>query len=333
MPTKIRFRSFLAKAIAALFAAVAVFGAILFTPPDAHAFTGQPVRIVDPNQPGSPADTVARLLADQIARTQGQTMVVENRPGAGTLIGTEAVSRAAADGNTLLISGNPLIINPLLRKANYHPLTSFEPICELVTAPNVVTVNSASPYRTFPDLLAAARANPGQLTLASIGPGTATQIAFVKFKHAAGIDMTFIPFPGTAPAVNALLGEHVTSYLGNYAVVAEHIKTGRLRALAAAARTRTEALIELPTIAELGYKDFVVDYWIGIFAPARTPKERIARLADWFTAAIAAPDVRAKLAIQGLFPAVTCGKAFAEFLRDQYDEYGRVIREANMIAE
>ncbi len=291
------------------------------------------IRIVDPNQVGGPVDRVARLLGEEIGRTQGLTFVIENRPGAGTLIGTEAVSRSPSDGATLLMNGNPFLINPHLRKAHYDPLTSFDPICRLATAPNVIAVNSASPYRSLADLLDAARAKPGELTLASIGPGTATQIAFEKFKRDAKIDMTFVPFAGTAPAVSALLGQHVTSYLGNTVVVAEHLKAGTLRALAVAGRTRIDALPALPTTAELGYAEFTVDYWIGVFAPANTPKETISRLGRWFTTAMQAPEIKADLAIRGLVPAVLCGTDFVASLRTQYDDYGRIIRQANIRAE
>jgi tripartite-type tricarboxylate transporter receptor subunit TctC len=299
----------------------------------ARSQAARTIKIIAPVPPGAPADTLPRLLAEQIDRAHGVSVVVENRPGAGTLIGTETVSRSLPDGSTLLMNGNPILIIPHMQKASYDPLTSFEPICRLATAPNVIAVNSASSYRTLADLLDAARAKPAELTLASIGPGTATQIAFETLKRAARVDMTFVPYPGTAPAINALLGGHVTSYFGNYPVVAEHLKTGKLRLLAVATRTRTEALPEVPTVAESGYKDFVVDFWTGLFAPAKTPKETVSQLAEWFSAAVRAPEVKAKLAVQGLLPAVMCGTDFAAFLRKQYDDYGRVIREANIKAE
>jgi tripartite-type tricarboxylate transporter receptor subunit TctC len=291
------------------------------------------IKIVDPDPPGGLADFLARLLAERIGRTQGLTIVVENRPGAASAIGTEAVSRAAPDGNTLLVNANPFVINPHVRKLNYDPLSSFEPICHLVSSPSVIVVNSASPYRTLADMLAAARARPGELTLASIGPATATQIAFEMLKRAANVDMTFVPYPGTPPAVNALLGGHVTSYFGNYSVVAEQLRAGRLRALATAARTRIEPLPDVPTVAESGYPDYEVDLWYGLVAPAKTPKETIAQLAGWFTAAMQAPEVKPKLIAQALYPVGMCGADFGAFMRKQYDQYGRAVREANIKAE
>jgi tripartite-type tricarboxylate transporter receptor subunit TctC len=289
------------------------------------------IRIVVPLPPGSAQDIFSRLLADQISRTQGLTMVTENRPGASTAIGTEAVSRAAPDGRTILVNGNPFLINPLVQKLNYHPLTSFEPICNLARSPTLIVVNSSSPYRTLADLLDAARGRPGGLTMASAGPGSATQIAFEQLKREAKVEMTFVPFPGIPPALNALLGDHVTSVFGIYGgEVAEQIKAGRLRALATASPTRIEALPDVPIVAEYGYKDYEVNIWTGIFAPAKTPNSTAAQLAGLFTSALQVPEVREKLVVQGLYPSVTCGAEFGAFLRKQYDDYERIIREANI---
>jgi tripartite-type tricarboxylate transporter receptor subunit TctC len=218
-------------------------------------------------------------------------------------------------------------------KLNYDPLTSFAPICYLVNSPTVIAVNGASPYRTLADLIDAARGRPGELTLASIGPGTATHIAFEMLRRAANIDMTFVPYPGTAPAIAALLGGHVTSYFGIYSVMSGEVKAGALRALATAAPARIEPLPDVPTVAEQGFPGYEVDIWFGVVAPARTPKETLSRLATWFTAAIEAPTVKPKLVAQGLYPAGICGDEFAAHIRRQYEAFGRVIREANIKAE
>ena len=180
-------------------------GLVVFTDQGAWTQTTRMVKIVVPFQPGGSADILARHLAEQIGRTQGVTMVVENRPGAGSIVGTEAVSHAAPDGNTLLINVAEFAINPHLRKVSYDPLTSFEPICHLVNAPTVIVVNSASSYRTLADLLIAARAKPGDLTLASVGPGSPFHIGLEVLKRVAKVDLTFVPYPGNAPAINALL--------------------------------------------------------------------------------------------------------------------------------
>lgn len=247
------------------------------------------IRLVVPYPPGGTADIVARLLAEQIGRAQGPTIVVENRPGAGTAIGTEAVARAAPDGGTLLINSPEFVINPLLRKQSYDPLTSFEPICHLANSPTVIVVNSASPYRTLADLLNAARAKPRDVTMASTG---IFQIAIEMLKRAANADLTFVPYQGNAPASNALLGGHVNSVFAVYPTVAELVKSGRVRVLAAASRARIETLPDVPTIIESGYKDFEVDVWLGLVAPAKTPADAISQITGWFTAALQSFDIK-----------------------------------------
>jgi tripartite-type tricarboxylate transporter receptor subunit TctC len=291
------------------------------------------IRIIVPFSPGGAADFLARVLAEQFGRVQGPTILVENRPGAGSVVGTESVTRAAPDGNTLLLNSKESIINPHLRKVEYDPLTSFESICLLVHSPTVVSVNNASPYRTLANLLDAARAKPGGLTLAASGPASPFQIGFEMLKRAASVDMTFVPYPGAAPAVTALLGDHVTSTLTTYASVAEQIKSGKLRALATASRARIEELSNVPTIAESGYENFEVDIWYGLVAPAKTPKAIISQLSDLFAATMQVPEVKARLAPQGLYPGAMCGAEFDALIRKQYDEYGRVIQEAKIKSE
>jgi tripartite-type tricarboxylate transporter receptor subunit TctC len=291
------------------------------------------IKVVVPTAPGGVNDILARLVGEEIRRTHGATVVIDNRPGAGAAIGTEMVARAAPDGRTLLFEANPFIINPQLRKVNYDPLTRFEPICELARAPTLIVVSAASPYRKLADLLDAARAKPGTLTMASIGPGSPFHLGFEKLKQMAKVDMTFVPYPGNAPAVNALLGEHVTMMFGTYANVAEYLKTGKLRAIAATTPKRIEELPDMPTVAESGFPDYEVSAWFGSFAPARTPKETVSELAGWIKAAIAAPEVKPKLVVQGLYPSELCGADFATYLRNQFDDLGRIIREANIKAE
>ncbi len=261
------------------------------------------------------------------------TVVIENRPGAGASIAYETVARAAPDANTLVINGNSLVINPHLRKVNYDPLTSFEPVCYLVSSPQVYVVNPDSPYRTLSDLISAARAKPGEVTLASVGPATTQHIGFEQLRHAAKINMTYVPYSGGAPAMNALLGGHVTAVFANYSEAVEHIKAGKLRVLASASKTRIEPLPDVPTVAELGFKDYEVEVWFGLLAPAKTAKDATAQLASWFTAAMQVPDVKPKLVNLGLYPVGMCNADFGAHIHKQFDEYGRIIRDANIKAE
>jgi len=270
-------------------------------------------------------------------------MVIENRTGASGVIGTEAVSRGAPDGNTILIINNSFVINAILRPSvTYNPLTSFEPICLLANLPLVLVVNSSSAFRSLADFLAVARARPGELTFASFGPGTPNHIAEESLKRAANVDWIYVPYPGgDAPAVAALLGGHITVLLATYSGVMEQVKSGTLRALAVTERARIAPLPDVPTIAESGYegfaesgyKDFEASGWLGVVAPAGTPKEVIAHLSTLFASALKAPEVTSKLLPQGLYPVGSCGADFGSYIRKQYDEYARTIREANIRVE
>jgi tripartite-type tricarboxylate transporter receptor subunit TctC len=183
------------------------------------------------------------------------------------------------------------------------------------------------------DLTNAARAKPGQLTLASTGHASPSHVAFEMLKRAAGLEMIYVPFPGNAPTVNAVLGGHVTVGVANYADVVGHLKAGTLRALVTPSATRIEALPGVPTAAEAGHKELEYEIWFGMLAPARTPKSIVSQLSSWFVAATQAPAIKAKLVDQGLYPVGTCGAEFAADLRSQHANYGRVIREANIKAE
>jgi tripartite-type tricarboxylate transporter receptor subunit TctC len=292
--------------------------------------TPRTIKLVVPYPPGGTADIVARLLGEQIGRTNGSTIVVENRPGGGTAIASEAVSRAATDGSTLLINSPEFVITPHLRKPNYEPLTSFEFVCHLVNSPTVIVVNSDSPYRTLSDLLDAARGKPAELSMASTG---IFQVAIEMLKRRANVNLTFVPYAGNAPASNALLGGHVTSVFAVYPTVSELLKSGKLRALATASRKRIESLLNVPTIIESGFNDYEVDVWLGLAAPAKTPAATISQIATWFTSALSAPAIKSKLVEQESYAVGVCGSDFGSYVRRQYEEVGRTIREANIKAE
>src|SRR5260370_18892782 len=177
----------------------------------AQAQTSRMIKFVVPFAPGGTADILARLLAEEIGKAHGVGTLIENRAGAGTIIATAAASRATPDGSTVLFNANAFVINPHLRKLSYDPLTSFEPLCQLVSSPQVIVVGGAAPYRRLMEMFDAARARPGELTLASVGPASTQHIAFEMLKHLASVNMIFVPFNGNGPAVNALLGKHSRS--------------------------------------------------------------------------------------------------------------------------
>lgn len=313
---------------AAALTVISVF-VLAMSNPDAWSQTARTIKVVVPFPPGGAADILARLMAEEIGRA-GPTIVIENRPGGGAAIAYEAVARAAPDGNTLVINGNSLVINPHFRKVNYDPLTSFEPVCHLVNSPNLIVVNSSSPYRTLDDYLTAARSKPGELAFAAVGPATAQHIGFEQFVRLAGINVTFVPYQGGAPAVTAVLGGHVSAALANYSEAVEQLNAGKLRALVSLSRERIAALPDVPSTTDVGFKDYSMEVWFGALAPTKTPKDVVNELATWIKAAIQAPNVKPRLAALGLYPIGTCLDDFAAYIRKQYDEYGRIIHEANI---
>lgn len=300
---------------------------------NAWSQTARTIKFVVPFPAGGGADLLMRVLAQQVGKLGDVVTVIENRPGAASVVGTEVVSRAVPDGNTVLIVANSFIIHPFFKKLNYDPLTSFAPISLLANSPQVIVVNRASPYHTLAELIEAARAKPGELTNASVGPGSTQHIAFEMLKLRAKVSMTYVPFNGNGPAVNELLGGHVNVVMANYAEVAENIKAGNLRALAVGSAERLESLSDVPTVAESGYPGYEVNVWYGLLAPAKTPKEIVDQLSQWCDSAMLSPELKPKWALQDLDPVGKPAADFANYLRQQHEEYGRVIREAHIEAE
>src|SRR5262245_27410912 len=249
-----------------------------------------PIKLVVPYPPGGGIDSTARIMAEEVGRTQGVVVVVENRPGAGTVIATEAVSRAKPDGNTLLLTLNSFLVAAHTHKLSYDPLTSFEPICMTATTPLVIVVDARSPYRSLDDLIRAARSRPGELTYSQI-TGTFSVAGFERLSRDAGMKMTLVPFAGNAQSVTAVLGGHVTATIVDYPSAAGQLRAGSMRALATPSHMRMEWLPEVPTVAELGLQELDLDLWYGLFAPKATPKARVDQLADWFTTSVRRPEV------------------------------------------
>ena len=291
------------------------------------------IRYIVPLAPGGPNDTIARLMADEISRAQGVTIVVENRAGAGTIIGTDMVARATPDGNTILQAAGSFMVNSTVKKLNYDPFTSFEHVCYLVETPQLMVVPASSPYRTIDDLLKAARARPGALTLAASGPATAQHIDFELFRHAAGVDMTFVPYPGDAPTLTAVLGEQVTAALFDYSTGAGQIADGKLRPLVVGTGKRLAELPDVPTLGDIGFPDLDWVGTLGVVAPAKTPPAAMAQLQGWFSAALKAPAIQPKLAALGVMPKGLCGADYTAFLHKQFAEFQLGVRQAGIKVE
>lgn len=267
-----------------------------------QAFPSKPLTLVVPFPPGGPTDAMARSIANEVKWILGQPVVVENRAGAGGNIGADFVARSPADGYTLLFgTSGPLAINvSLYKKIAYHPLQSFTPVINIGYLPNVLVVNPAVPVKDVRDLVAYSKANPGKLTFASSGNGASSHLAGVMFNNLAGTDLQHIPYKGTGPALNDLIGNHVSMAFTDVLTALPYIKTGKLHVLGVTTAAQSRALPGVPTVADQGVKDFDVSVFFGVVAPAGTPPEVAARLNSAFATALRKPELAQSLASQGL---------------------------------
>ena len=271
--------------------------------PALATYPDKPVRLVVGFSPGG-SDISARIMAQKLSQLWGQQVFVDNRAGAAGNIGADAVARAAPDGYTLLLCVNSYTINTTVyRNLSWDLLRDFAPVGRYAASPLVVVVNDKGPVKTFAELLAYARANPGKLNYGSAGAGTAPHLAVELFAQRTGLDMTHIPYKGSAPSVTALLANEVQLAFGAQAAFDSFIKAGRLRPLAVTTATRAASLPDVPTVQESGIADFDVDIWYGLLAPAKTPDPVIRKLSDDLRKVLADPDTQAKLRESGVEPA------------------------------
>jgi tripartite-type tricarboxylate transporter receptor subunit TctC len=297
----------------------------------AQGFPSKPLHIVVPFTAGGTADVLARLIGQKMSEALGQQVLVENRPGAGTVIGTEIVARAPADGHTMLLMGNSFTINPSLHaKLPYDPVKDFVPVAMVVRSPQVLVVSPALQVKSLAEFIALVKSRPGQLSLATVGPATTQHIASEMLKSALKLDMIYTPYPGGAPAVTALVGGHVNAVLANYSEVAQQVSSGKIRAIAVTTRERIEPLKDVPTVAESGYPDFEAVATFGLVATGGSPPAAIARLNAEVNNALKAPDVRDKLIAQGLYPAPSTPEQFGAHLRAEMAKYAKVIKETGI---
>jgi tripartite-type tricarboxylate transporter receptor subunit TctC len=309
----------------------ATFAALLLTAGAAPTAWSQSktVKIIVPYTPGSGPDIISRLLGEQINKNGGPTVVVENRPGGGMTIGIEAAARSAPDGNTLLLSANAFTVNMAMKRGNSR-ITDFTPVCQLASTPMPLVVQASAPWKTVQDLIADAKAHPGKITFASGGPATSLHVAIEVLRLAAKIDVNYVPYGGTAPAINTLMGGHVQAVWADYPTIVSHLKAGTLRALVSTSPQRTDALPGIPIMEEVGLGKYEDEIFYGLVAPAKTPQAAIDHWSQMLTAAMKAPDVQAKYKAQGMFPVDRCGAAFGEFLSKTIANYERVVREAGI---
>ena len=295
------------------------------------AYPEKPIRIVVGSPPGSSQDTVARLLAQRLSETLGKAVVAENLAGAAGAIGVERVARAAPDGYTLgLLAQGQLTVNPNLYKVSYDTLRDFAPVSEATASLNMVVVHNTVPAKSIKELVAMARAQPEVLTYASGGNGSASHLPAELFKSMAGVNIVHVPYKGVSAAIPDLVGGRITMSFIPMSPVLALVREGKLRALAVTSSTRSQAIPELPTIAESGYPGYEFTAWQGLLAPARTPSEIIGRLHLEAVKALALPEVRAKFASLGLEGVGNSPAEFAAAIKSDLAKWAKVIKEAGI---
>jgi tripartite-type tricarboxylate transporter receptor subunit TctC len=298
----------------------------------AQSYPTKPVRIVVGFAAGGVTDIVARLIGQWLSERLGQQFIIDNRPGAGSNIATESVVRAPPDGYTLLLVGPAVAINATLyQKLSFNFIRDVAPIASIYNAPLVMEVNPSLPFKTVPEFIAYARANPGKINFASSGSGTSSHVTGELFKRMAGLNMQHVPYRGAAPALTDLLGGQVQVMFDNVSSSTEHIREGRLRALAVTTATRWDGLPEVPTVAE-SVPGFEASGWQGIVAPKSTSVEIIDRLNKEINVGLADPTMKARIADLGSTVFASSPAAFAKFIADETEKWGKVIRAANIKA-
>jgi tripartite-type tricarboxylate transporter receptor subunit TctC len=314
---------------------VTLFSFCIFLSANAFAQTpypARPVTMVVGFAPGGGTDTASRIIAKKLSENFGQPVLVENKPGAGGNIATDLVVRAAPDGHTILLAsvGSMAITPHLPPKPPYDPLRDLAPITMAVVFPNVLVIHPSVPANTLAEFVTLAKAKPGSLNYGSSGVGNAGHLAGELFRLFAKIDFVHVPYKGGGPATTDLLGGQISAIFSTPASVVGHIKAGKLRALATTGAQRSLAMPEVPTIAESGYPGFEATNWYAYVAPAKTPREIVARLNQELVRVMSAPDVREQLISHGMEPQPGTSEALAKYIEREYATWGRVVREAKI---
>jgi len=294
-------------------------------------YPSRPVRIVVPSPPGGGTDIIARVLAQYFSNALGQQFIVENRPGAGNMIGIDSVARAAPDGYTLLFVPSTLALNSVMyKKVSYDPVRDFTPITLAAAANNVLVVNPAVAAKTLVELVALAKQKPGQLTYGTPGIGTSPHMSMELLKSLAGIDLQHIPYRGTAPAMTDVISGQINAMFANALTAKPQIDSGGVRALGVSGRKRSEAMPNVPPIAEVGVPDYDATQWYGLVAPAGTPREIITRLHAEATQALETQEMKDKLAGDGAEPVGTTPAEFAAHIKTELEKWAAVARAAKI---
>jgi tripartite-type tricarboxylate transporter receptor subunit TctC len=300
----------------------------------AETYPVKPVRMVAAFSPGGFVDLTARLVAGPLSAALGQQVVVENRAGAGGIVGTELVARAAPDGYTLTVgsAGTHGVNQSLYPKLPYNVLRDFQPVARLADAPSILAVHPSLPVRSVKDLIALTRSIPGQIMYASAGAGTSTHLAAALFEHLARVKLVHVPYKGGGPAMIAVVAGEVPVTFGTAASVSPHTRSGRLRGLAVTGGQRSALLPELPTIAESGLPGYEMLNWLGMFAPAGTPRAVVEKLSSELVRIVRMPEVSGALQASGAEPSPLGPDEFAAFVKSEVEKWAKVVAATGMTA-
>jgi len=300
----------------------------------AQSWPVRTVRVVVPYAPGGNTDFTARVVAQKLTDVFGQQIVVENRPGGATNIGSDLVAKAAPDGYTILMGGASNAINmSLIAKMPYDTLRDFAPVSHCVTGANVLSVHPSLPAKNLKELIALAKARPGQLRFGSSGIGSSNQMAGELLKMMAGINIEHVPYKGNAPALTDTIGGHIEMMFSGVPSLLPHIQSGRLRGIAIGSLKRFPALPNTPTFDESGLKGYEATTWFGLMAPVKTPRDIVVRLSVETDKILKSQEVRERFLVEGLEPIGGTPESFAQFIRAEIDKYAKVVKAGNLKGE
>jgi tripartite-type tricarboxylate transporter receptor subunit TctC len=316
--------------LASLGGAALVTGGIVQAQP---AFPSRPIRVIVPYGTGGGTDILIRMLAPAVGASLGQSIVIENRPGAGSVLGTEMVARSPADGYTVLAVDSAILTNPGLRKLPFDTKRDLAAVTMMATAPVILVVHPSVPAKTLPELIDLARSKPGMLNYASGGNGASTHLAGELMKIACGVDIAHIAYKGTGPAMTDLLAGHVQMQFAGISSVRAHVEAGKLRAIAVTGPKRSIAMSAVPTFIEQGVKGVDADTWWGLYAPGGTPADLVSVLNDHFVRALKSADLAPKLAAAGFIPVAGTAAEHSEMTSSMIDRWAEVIKAAKITAD
>lgn len=291
----------------------------------AEDYPARSIRIIIPAAPGGGVDLVGRVLATRLSQTLGKSVIPDNKPGAGTMLGSQELASAAPDGYTLLAITSSHAVNAAVRKLKYDPIKDFAMISLVGSAPDMLVINSSSPINNLNDLIAAAKKDPGKMTFGSAGQGSGSHMDAELLKNMTGIDVLHVPYRGGMPAVTALLGNETNMMFLSAVGLQAHIKAGKLRPIAVTGKERTAMFPDVPTMSEAGLPTYSAAVWYGIVAPAKTPPEIIATLNKAINDSLKMPEVRDKLIAAGIDPIGTTPQAFTAYVKEDIARWQKVV--------